>query len=163
TLTPSYAGKQPDFAGLDQINVELPRSLIGRGVQDVIVNVPEATPSKAVQIEMGAAAGNFPLPRANDDFKTTDEDKPVAIQLVGQDMGGRPLHYLVTSLPTHGKLSGTAPDVVYTPEARYNGEDSFKFQVNNGVDGSTEGTIHLTVRTINHPPSLSVPGPQSVD
>lgn len=30
-LTPSYAGRQPYFAGLDQVNLELPRSLIGSG------------------------------------------------------------------------------------------------------------------------------------
>jgi uncharacterized protein (TIGR03437 family) len=34
-----YAGPQPDFAGLDQINVQLPRSLIGRGDVDVVLTV----------------------------------------------------------------------------------------------------------------------------
>lgn len=34
-----YAGKQPDFAGLDQINVGIPRKLIGRGEVDVYVTI----------------------------------------------------------------------------------------------------------------------------
>jgi uncharacterized protein (TIGR03437 family) len=34
-----YAGPQPDFAGLDQINVRLPRGLIGRGEVDIVLAV----------------------------------------------------------------------------------------------------------------------------
>lgn len=37
--TVSYAGAQPDFVGLDQINILIPRSLIGRGLVDVVLNV----------------------------------------------------------------------------------------------------------------------------
>lgn len=32
-----YAGPQPDSAGLDQVNVRLPRSLAGRGDVDVVL------------------------------------------------------------------------------------------------------------------------------
>ena len=38
-LTPIYAGAQGDFAGLDQINVELPASLAGRGQLDLLTYV----------------------------------------------------------------------------------------------------------------------------
>ncbi len=38
-----YAGPQPGFAGLDQINVRLPRSLAGRGEVDVMVVVDGRT------------------------------------------------------------------------------------------------------------------------
>jgi uncharacterized protein (TIGR03437 family) len=34
-----YAGAQPDFVGLDQVNVLLPRTLIGRGEVDVVLTV----------------------------------------------------------------------------------------------------------------------------
>jgi uncharacterized protein (TIGR03437 family) len=55
-LTPAYAGRQPDYAGLDQINLELPRSLVGRGVVDLNVTVNTALPSQTVQIELAAVA-----------------------------------------------------------------------------------------------------------
>lgn len=32
-----YAGPQPEYAGLDQVNIKLPRNLIGRGEIDVVV------------------------------------------------------------------------------------------------------------------------------
>jgi len=34
-----YAGEQPTLAGVDQINVRLPRTLIGRGLVNVVVTV----------------------------------------------------------------------------------------------------------------------------
>ncbi|MBS1811478.1 MAG: hypothetical protein JST84_25170 [Acidobacteria bacterium] len=34
-----YAGKQPEFVGLDQVNVQLPRSLAGRGEVDVVLTL----------------------------------------------------------------------------------------------------------------------------
>ncbi|MBK9709242.1 MAG: hypothetical protein IPO77_20320 [Acidobacteria bacterium] len=34
-----FAGPQADYIGLDQINVRLSRSLIGRGEMDVVVSV----------------------------------------------------------------------------------------------------------------------------
>jgi hypothetical protein len=47
----------------------------------------------------------------------------------------------VTS-PAHGTLSGTAPNVTYTPAANYNGSDSFTFKVNDGALDSTPATDH---------------------
>ena len=38
-----YAGLQGDFVGLDQINVQLSRSLIGRGEVDVVLTVDGVT------------------------------------------------------------------------------------------------------------------------
>ncbi|MGH9938429.1 MAG: PQQ-dependent sugar dehydrogenase [Blastocatellia bacterium] len=39
----SFAGAQPDFVGLDQANIQLPRSLIGRGEMDVVLTVDGQT------------------------------------------------------------------------------------------------------------------------
>ncbi len=46
-----YAGAQGDFAGLDQLNVRLPRALAGRGDMDVIVLV-DGKPANAVRINI---------------------------------------------------------------------------------------------------------------
>jgi uncharacterized protein (TIGR03437 family) len=43
SLTPSFAGPQPDFLGLDQINVNLTKELAGKTDLDVTVIVPAAT------------------------------------------------------------------------------------------------------------------------
>ncbi len=46
-----YAGKQPEFIGLDQINVPLPRSLAGRGVVDVVI-VTDGKAANPVKIHL---------------------------------------------------------------------------------------------------------------
>ena len=38
-LTPLYAGAQPQFVGLDQVTIELPKSFVGRGEVDVAIVV----------------------------------------------------------------------------------------------------------------------------
>ncbi len=46
--------------------------------------------------------------------------------------------------PTHGALSGTAPNLTYTPTTGYSGADSFTFKANNGTD-SNMATVSITV------------------
>ncbi len=43
TAQVSYAGTQNGFVGLDQVNILIPRSLIGRGMVDVVLNVDGKT------------------------------------------------------------------------------------------------------------------------
>ena len=58
-LTPLFAGAQGTFAGLDQMNAELPRSLIGRGRLSLSATAPGAV-SNLAEIEAGSPAGNAP-------------------------------------------------------------------------------------------------------
>lgn len=53
--TPQFVGRQPDFVGLDQLNVVIPRSLIGSGTVDVTVNATGFSSSRTVSIEIGGA------------------------------------------------------------------------------------------------------------
>ncbi|MDQ3009873.1 MAG: hypothetical protein M3X11_04125, partial [Acidobacteriota bacterium] len=47
----SYAGLQGDYAGLDQLNVRLPRSLAGRGEVDVVLSV-DGTAANVVRVSV---------------------------------------------------------------------------------------------------------------
>ncbi|MEO6723923.1 MAG: hypothetical protein ABIP14_01355, partial [Blastocatellia bacterium] len=47
----SYAGLQGDYAGLDQLNVRLPRSLAGRGEVDVMLSV-DGTAANVVRVSV---------------------------------------------------------------------------------------------------------------
>ena len=68
-----------------------------------------------------------------------------AIALTGSDNCNDPLTYTVLTQPTHGVLSGTAPNVTYTPTANYAGSDSFTFKANDGVNDSTAAVVSLNV------------------
>jgi uncharacterized protein (TIGR03437 family) len=46
-----FAGAAPDFVGLDQANVRLPRSLSGRGVVNVVLTA-DGKPANTVAVEV---------------------------------------------------------------------------------------------------------------
>ena len=75
---------------------------------------------------------------------TTDKDTPLAITLAGSDVDNNPLTFAVADEPTHGDLSGTLPDLTYTPDPGYNGR-SLTFTANNGVLTSAPATVDITV------------------
>jgi hypothetical protein len=92
-------------------------------------------------------------PVARDDNVATDEDSPVSIKLAGYDANEDELTYTIVKSPSHGKLSGTAPDVSYTPNSNFSGSDSFTFKVNDGTTDSAEATISVTVMAANDTPN----------
>lgn len=59
------------------------------------------------------------------------------------------LNYLLDAPPQHGQLSVFDGNrVTYTPNADYEGDDSFTFKVSDGVDTSASGLITLQVKPI---------------
>lgn len=82
----------------------------------------------------------------------TDEDTSLAIILSGSDIDDDPLTYQVVSEPSQGTLSGTTPDLMYTPNPNYNGLDTFTFTTNDGIEDSTPATINITVNPVNDAP-----------
>jgi len=91
-------------------------------------------------------------PVADDLTVTTEEDTAVAIILTGSDLDGDPLTYIVESGPSSGILSGTAPELTYTPDVGFTGIDSFTYTANDGTDDSDEATVTITVNPENQAP-----------
>ena len=70
----------------------------------------------------------------------------------GQDSDGDSLAFTITQGPTKGSLSGTVPNVTYTPAADFNGMDSLTFTVSDGVLTSEPAAVTLSVTAVNDPP-----------
>ncbi len=62
-------------------------------------------------------------PTATAQSITTDEDIAIAITLAGTDPENQTLTFVVATSPTKGGLSGTPPNLTYTPTANLNGPD----------------------------------------
>ena len=91
-------------------------------------------------------------PVADDQELTTPEDVALAITLTATDtVPGDPLVWIVDA-PAHGVLSGTAPDLLYTPDMDYYGPDSFTFKVDDGFVESELATITIDVTSIEDDP-----------
>jgi hypothetical protein len=78
----------------------------------------------------------------------TDHDTPVDITLTATSPQGFPLTYSVLTAPTHGTLSGSAPNLTYTPTANYVGPDAFTFRVNDGTTNSNTASVNITIRGV---------------
>jgi hypothetical protein len=90
-------------------------------------------------------------PKADDKIiDVIGHNVPVEILLTASDPNKDKLTYKVTVEPSHGKLSGSVPNVIYTPDKDYSGKDSFKFIVNDGQADSDPGTV--TINMSNRPP-----------
>jgi hypothetical protein len=113
------------------------------------------------------AAVNDP-PTTQNQSVLTPEDTTVGITLAGGDVDGDELSFEITTQPTRGSLSGTAPSLTYTPEPNVFGTDAFTYVVEDGHGGSAPGTISIGVFPVQDTPvaiqqTLSTPEDTSVD
>jgi MYXO-CTERM domain-containing protein len=93
-------------------------------------------------------------PEANDDSVTTDEDQSTTIDVLNNDtdVDGDNLVVTSTTQPSNGSVSRTTSDVTYTPDANFNGVDSFTYTISDGNGETAQATVNLTILSVNDPP-----------
>jgi hypothetical protein len=102
------------------------------------------------------AGANHP-PVANSQSISLSENSSASITLTASDPDNDTLAFFVTSLPTNGILSGTAPNLIYQPNTDFSGADSFTFKGNDGQADSALATIALNVLPVtNHAPVAKI-------
>ncbi|MEW5847978.1 MAG: kelch repeat-containing protein [Myxococcota bacterium] len=84
---------------------------------------------------------------------------PVQIHVAASDADGDPLSWTLTSSPQHGEVSGTLPDLTYSPSATYAGVESLTVQVS---DGLTSVEITVTINIDPPVPVITSPAPGAV-
>jgi hypothetical protein len=108
----------------------------------------------------GHRVGENQPPSANSSFVTVEQDKSTNITLMATDPDSNPLSYTLVSFPEHGSLSGTAPNVTYTPNSGYVGPDLFSFMASDSQWNTEVAYVCIDVKVpSNHPP---VPDAQDV-
>lgn len=83
--------------------------------------------------------------------QTLGEDGSQAFSLTATDVDGDPLTFEIAAGPAHGTLSGTAPDLVYTPAANYFGPDTVRYQVSDG-HSTAAADVTFNVLPVNDAP-----------
>ncbi len=97
-------------------------------------------------------------PVAADISVTCDEDNVspgFTLSATDNDDDPLTLTYTITSSPTNGSLTGTPPNLFYTPNLNYYGTDSFTYTANDGVDDSNVATVTITVNAVNDAPVIT--------
>jgi hypothetical protein len=102
-------------------------------------------------------------PVANSQSVTVNQNTAKAITLTANDVDGNTLTYSIVTSPTHGTLSGTPPNVTYTPAANYNGSDSITFKANDGTVDSNIATVSITVSSQPSSTNLALNKPATTD
>lgn len=131
-------------------------------IQEVIGNlVVETDAQQVVRTTINLSGGGFnwtleklnqeapnQAPTAEGQSIITPVDMPVTIELSGSDadQGTDPeLIFVLQSLPLHGVLSGDPPNLTYTPDAGFTGNDLFTFAVSDGQKISPAASVLIRV------------------
>jgi hypothetical protein len=96
-----------------------------------------------------SSSANSP-PVANNQAVTTNKNTAKSITLTASDPNSDPLSYSVVTQPSHGTLTGTAPNLNYNPDTGYVGSDSFTFKANDGNVDSNTATVSITINDPNN-------------
>ena len=136
TYTPS-----PGYSGPDSFTFTASNGTHTSSPATVRITVSPAAPpianSETIPVTFGTASG---------------------VYLSGMDPQGEALTSTVATQPAHGKLTGTAPSLTYTPNAGFHGADSFTFTVKN-TSGLTSAPATITLNVAVGTPTAN---PQSV-
>lgn len=107
--------------------------------------------STVVSVSITVTEINHP-PVADSKSLSTDEDTATTVTLSGSDPDGDPLSYEALSGPTNGTLSGTVPNLTYTPDENFHGSDSFTYLVSDGENVSEAATVSISIASVNDLP-----------
>jgi hypothetical protein len=129
---------QPNFHGTD--------SFTYRAAND-------AGSSDPVEVTLVVLPSND-APQAKSTEWITQEDQNFQIRLDTRDVDGDALVYAVDP-PSHGMLSGIAPELVYTPDPDFHGTDTFSWRVYDGELWSAAAIATIRVDPVNDPPDAS--------
>ncbi len=90
-------------------------------------------------------------------YVSTVMNKAISVALTGIDPGSdfftllmKPLTYSVVTQPQHGALTGTAPNLIYTPEQGFTGTDSFTYRIYDGTAYSAPAAVSVIVHQNSH-------------
>jgi large repetitive protein len=120
----------------------------------------------------GTASSTFswtitnPGPSAANDTVTTDEDTPVRVPVLANDIDPDGDVLTIVSASAGNGTVTINPDgsLLYTPNANFNGEDTIIYRISDGEGGFATATATITVRPVNdNPTTVGLPNQNGDD
>ena len=134
--------------------------------QDPVAGTMVATGSTVTLVISTGPCNEEPV--AVDDDYSIDEDNTLDVAAWGvldndTDADDDTLTAELVSGPSNGMLSLNADgSFTYTPNANFNGEDSFTYMANDGIEDSNTAIVTITINPVNDPPVADA-GPDQAD
>ncbi len=94
-------------------------------------------------------------------LETNEDAAAPPLTLTATDANEHPVTFAIVTPPVHGTLSGTLPEVIYTPVPDYHGADAFTYKANDGLADSAPATVSVTILPVNDPPIPLPPAPET--
>ena len=85
------------------------------------------------------------VPEATDLMTSTPRNTALNVNLSVSDPDEDQLNFIIVTNPSNGSLSGTAPNLTYTPANNFIGLDSFTYKANDGQVDSETVTVSINV------------------
>ncbi len=150
---PAFKDYAPVLAGGKSITVESDAriavaDLDGDGLRDLVVGASNGV------VRFYQARQSEPIARSQ--YLLRRRGSSAKVVLVGTDDQDRALEYRILTRPKHGTLSGTPPDLTYTPEPNYERPDAFSFCVAMGKSQSSPAVVTLDVEPQPTRPAIQV-------
>lgn len=101
---------------------------------------PPATGKTAINI---VSVNDAPV--SEDSSVTVKKDTTTAFKLIANDVESTTLNYTLYRKPSNGSVTGTAPNLKYTPKKGFLGTDAMIFFANDGRAASTYATVTFEV------------------
>lgn len=106
---------------------------------------------------VGKPKPNTPPQVCDSELTLPHGDKALNINLSAKDAESSNLNYEILSLPEYGKLSGKAPNFIYTPNKDFPGHDNFIFRVSDGHNFSAPANVKITEASPAPLPAATAP------
>ncbi|GAA4824263.1 hypothetical protein GCM10011365_04230 [Marinicella pacifica] len=157
-------GQTADWSGVTPANTDPINDTSAPGSYADLTNVFFTSHNDDVYFRMDVVDVENQAPVANNLSDTTLEDNPITLTVTGSDGDSDPLTFSVNSPPANGSLSAftvvnsTTSTVVYTPNADFNGNDSFTFVANDGQVNSAPASANVTITAVNDAPTFTSGG-----
>lgn len=98
-------------------------------------------------------------PTANNDTATTDEDTPVDVNVLANDVepDGDTLNVISVTQGANGAVSINPNKTVhYAPNLNFFGSDSFTYTIDDGHGAQSTATVNVTVNAVNDAPTFTI-------
>lgn len=154
-------GQTADWSGVTPANTDPTNDTSSPGSYADLTNVFFTSHNNDVYFRLDVVDVENQAPVANNTNGSALEDNVVTLTVSGSDADSDPITFAVATPPANGTLSAftvvnsTTSTVDYTPNADFNGIDTFTFTANDGQTNSAPATADITITAVNDAPTFS--------
>ncbi|PPC89794.1 MAG: hypothetical protein CTY35_14915, partial [Methylotenera sp.] len=127
-------------------------------IPEIVYTLSDGALTDTASLNLGPVTAVNDAPDAINDTVSATEDTAVTITAASllandTDVDGNPLTLTSVQAPTNGTVTLNAGNVIFTPNANYNGPATFTYTISDGQTGTDTATVTLNIASVNDAPA----------